>query len=79
MRLADPYGIGARLPSELKIGDPVWYYPVLGPHADDHGVPRVSSVVRSEPWQLGHGAWVVKIEGRAGGVLVEHLCPREAE
>jgi hypothetical protein len=29
--------------------------------------------VRSEAWRLGHGAVVVKVTGRAGGVLIEHL------
>lgn len=25
------------------------------------------TVARSEPWQLGHGAWVVLLQGRSGG------------
>lgn len=29
--------------------------------------------IRSEPWQLGHGQWVVAIEGKAGGVAIEAL------
>lgn len=28
---------------------------------------------RSEPWQLGHGAWVVAVEGYAGGIALTHI------
>ena len=31
------------------------------------------SEIRSECWALGHGQVVVAINGRAGGVAVEHL------
>jgi hypothetical protein len=27
--------------------------------------------ILSEPWQLGHGTWLVKIEGVSGGVCCE--------
>jgi hypothetical protein len=68
----DPHGIGAIRPSQYKIGDPVRYYPEL-PGGD---VPPFEvTKIRSEPWQLGHGAWVIKVEGRTGGVLTEHLAP----
>ncbi len=68
----DPHGIGAIRPSEYKIGDPVRYYPAL----PDGEVPQHEETkIRSEPWQLGHGAWVIKVEGRTGGVLTEHLAP----
>ncbi len=68
----DPHGIGAIRPSVYKIGDAVRYYPVL----PDGEVPRYEETkIRSEPWQLGHGAWVIKVEGRTGGVLTEHLAP----
>ena len=30
---------------------------------------------RSHAWQLGHGEVVVMVEGRSGGVSVEHLTP----
>jgi hypothetical protein len=30
-------------------------------------------ITRSEPWQLGHGAWVVSLEGKAGGFDVTKL------
>lgn len=32
---------------------------------DDYSI--VSTVTRSPPWQLGHGAWVVSLKGRSGG------------
>jgi len=32
---------------------------------------------RSEPWQLGHGAWVVLLEGYCGGFLVDKLALEE--
>lgn len=28
---------------------------------------------RSEPWQLGHGDWVVAVEGVAGGIAMSHI------
>ena len=28
---------------------------------------------RSEPWQLGHGQWVVALEGRAGGYALDRV------
>jgi hypothetical protein len=33
----------------------------------------VQTKTRSEAWALGHGAVVVKVEGRAGGVDITHL------
>lgn len=32
-----------------------------------------TSKIRSAPWALGHGAMVIAIDGRAGGVLIDHL------
>jgi hypothetical protein len=34
-------------------------------------VTHANRRILSEPWQLGHGAWLVKIEGVSGGVSVE--------
>lgn len=51
----------------FPIGTHVRYYPVL------RGEVFVRAVIRSEPWALGHGAVVIKITGRAGGVATEHL------
>lgn len=49
------------------VGTPVRYHPII----DDH--ESVVSKTRSEAWELGHGAAVVKIEGRTGGVLLEAI------
>lgn len=46
------------------------YYPVLPPI---ESAPPVESRTRSEAWELGHGAAVVLIEGRPGGVDLTHL------
>ncbi|MEO2039733.1 MAG: hypothetical protein ABGW90_13730 [Martelella sp.] len=51
----------------LPIGARVRYYPVAGqPEFEE-------ATIRSEPWVLGHGAVVIAITGRAGGVSVEHI------
>lgn len=52
---------------KFPVGSAVRYWPVLG---EDE---PVEAEVRSEPWALGHGAIVVKITGKTGGVLVSHL------
>ena len=33
--------------------------------------------VASEPWELGHGQWVVKLEGKRGGFSMK--CLRKVE
>lgn len=43
------------------------YYPVQGER------DFIESKTRSVAWTLGHGALVVAIEGRTGGVLVQAL------
>lgn len=51
----------------FPIGRRVRFYPVAGEkHAEE-------STIRSKPWALGHGAIVIAIEGRRGGVLIGHL------
>ncbi len=65
----DPYGIGPKKPSELKVGDRVRFYPIAYDWEKFE-----DTVVRSEPWQIS-GHWSVKVEGRAGGVSTQHLCP----
>ncbi len=52
------------------VGTRVLYWPISGP---EYAHEFVDTVTRSEAWELGHGAAVVKIQGRAGGVLLEHL------
>lgn len=49
------------------IGTACRYYPVAGD--SEHLKTRT----RSEAWALGHGAVVVKVEGKAGGVDINHL------
>ncbi len=31
--------------------------------------------VRSEPWQLGHGEWMIKLEGVSGGFMLSRCRP----
>ena len=49
------------------IGTPVRYFPIKGQPECRH------TKTRSEAWALGHGAIVVKVEGQAGGVSIDHL------
>lgn len=59
-------------PSDWMVpGQPVWYRPVLG------GPERIAANIRVEPWQLGHGAWVVKITDYVGGVAIEAIEKRD--
>lgn len=52
---------------KYPIGTAFKYYPIKGlPDFDE-------TATRSEAWALGHGDVVVKVEGRTGGVLIEHL------
>lgn len=72
----DPYGIGAKRPSELVHGTRVLYHPVL-PKMDSNEPslqPRETRT-RSVPWKLGGGEWVVLIDGKSGGVSTQHLEP----
>lgn len=41
----------------------------------DHGHPIGDTVyeVRAEPWQLGHGAWVVGLDGINGGYALDRV------
>lgn len=38
---------------------------------------QVEVRLRSEPWQLGHGAWVVLVTGRVGGWDINRLSKIE--
>ncbi len=51
----------------FPVGTPVRYHPIIG------DPDFITSKTRSEAWELGHGAPVVKIEGRPGGVLLEAI------
>jgi hypothetical protein len=52
----------------LKTGDPVNLL-------DDFGNTK-ETIARSEPWQLGHGDWVIKVEGVSGGYDLSRITPR---
>lgn len=52
---------------KYPIGTKFKYYPISGS-------PEFDEVeTRSIAWALGHGAVVVKVTGRAGGVSISHL------
>lgn len=40
---------------------------------------RVETVTTSAPWRLGHGQWVVKLEGFSGGYACERVSPLGSE
>jgi hypothetical protein len=44
----------------------------------DDGFSMVTVTI-SEPWQLGHGAWVVKVDGISGGYDCARVSPVESE
>jgi hypothetical protein len=60
----------------IPVGTRVTYYPIMPPEPFE---PGIITTVRSEPWRLGHGAIVVKVNGRSGGVLVSHLRAEPSE
>jgi len=57
--------------SEIKIGTKVNYAAIV--LEDDERLDECETVITSEPWQLGHGEWVCKVEGVRGGVCISHL------
>ena len=50
------------------VGTEVIRYKLINPMREPH-----RTRTRSEAWVLGHGAVVVKVDGVAGGVLLESL------
>jgi hypothetical protein len=55
---------------KYPVGTPVRYWPVL-PH---EGVfAPIDSTTRTPAWALGHGAVVVSIVGKSGGVALSHI------
>lgn len=65
-----PEMIAADFAKAAPIGTECLYYP-LKPFIRANAQ---RTKIRSQPWVLGHGAVVVKVEGRAGGVLIEHIA-----
>jgi hypothetical protein len=57
---------------KVKIGTRVIYYPFKRDDGSLFGTPY-NTVIISEPWQLGTGDPVCKIEGKSGGILISHL------
>ena len=48
---------------QVKIGMTIDYHEIIG-----GPVTKENCIVKSDPWQLGDGTWVVKISGVRGGV-----------
>ena len=51
----------------FPIGTKVKYFPIFGEDKFEE------TEIRSAAWALGHGELVIKVNGRAGGVVVSHL------
>lgn len=51
--------------TDLKVGDKVLV------RMDDGNLKEF--VVKYDPWQLGHGEWVVGLKGIAGGYLLSRV------
>ena len=67
MRARSSLITAAQFNEMYEVGEPFRYYPVRGD--DDF----VETRTRSMAWELGDGTPVVLIEGRTGGVWLEHL------
>ncbi|MGQ7871357.1 hypothetical protein [Sunxiuqinia sp. sy24] len=59
----------------IKIGTPVTYYTVVKANGEKWD-PK-PTFITSDPWTLGDGAIVCKVDGVAGGVAISHLEKRE--
>ncbi len=59
-----------------KHGVPVRYWSVWNAAHQDSFVDTETT---SAPWQLGHGEWVVKLEGRTSGQAVSHCVLLDAD
>lgn len=70
-----PHGIdiAAAFAEAHPVGSACRYYPVLP------GKEFKQTKIRSAPWVLGSGHVVVAVEGKSGGVSVEHLFFEEGE
>ena len=58
--------------NDIRIGMMVDYHSIIG---GDITEPRCK--IESEPWQLGHGQWVVQIDKIRGGVSLDALTAFE--
>lgn len=59
---------------EIKIGTPVTYWDVITDEGEK--LFPLETEITSEPWELGHGETVCKVQGKSGGVSIKHLEPR---
>ena len=57
----------------MEVGTLVDYHSEIG-----GPVTKKNCKIRSGPWQLGSGQWVIKIEGMAGGVSLDALSYPES-
>lgn len=58
---------------DIEIGTPVIYWKII--KDDGSRLEPVKTEITSEPWKLGHGDMVCKVEGISGGVMLTHLDP----
>lgn len=72
MRLReDQTNLAINFAKAMPVGTRCRYYPRLPANEDEFEIVDVES----EPWVLGHGAAVVKVSGRSGGVSIKHIFP----
>jgi hypothetical protein len=55
--------------AKYPVGTPIAFFPIKG------RMEHTDTKTCSEAWELGGGQVVVKIEGRAGGVAIQHCLP----
>lgn len=71
----DETQLAHRFSAQMPIGTRCRYYPILPAGEDEFE----ETVIESDPWLLGHGAAVVKVHGRSGGVSIKHVFPMGIE
>lgn len=64
-----PELIASQFAAGAPIGTECTYYPIKPFRREE----AFKTKIRSEPWVLGHGAVVVAVEGKTGGVSIEHI------
>ena len=69
MKAPTPDMICEQFARQAPIGTACTYYPIKPFRAEE----ALKTRIRSAPWVLGHGAVVVAVDGRAGGVSIEHI------
>lgn len=68
---------GAKVVAQLRKAATKGNVPLIGLPVnvlkDDGSI--IQTTIRSEPWQLGHGSWVIMVEGIAGGYDITRITP----